>query len=73
MGELTCGMCGAGGDHTHYAVVVYDNGDELGRLAPDGTTTNDKFRSAVLTKSRATAIADESNTSATLSAQVVPF
>jgi hypothetical protein len=66
-------MCGARGDHTHYAVVVYGNGNELGRLAPDGTTTADKIRSAVLTKSRPSGIAEEINTSATLSAQVVPF
>lgn len=73
MGELKCGMCGATGDHKHYAVVIYDDGNELGRLAPDGTTTTDKIHAAVLTSSRATGIAEEINTSATLSAQVVPF
>lgn len=73
MGELKCGMCGATGDHQHYAVVIYDDGDELGRLTPDGTTSTDKVRSAVLTKSRASGIAEEINTSATLSAQAVPF
>ncbi|OBK38586.1 hypothetical protein A5658_03435 [Mycobacterium sp. 1245111.1] len=73
MGELKCGMCGATGDHRHYAIVVYEGGQELGRLAPDGTTTTDKIRSAVLTKSRAAGIAEEINASAALAAQVVPF
>ena len=65
-------MCGATGDHKHYAVVVYHDGND----SADWPRRDHDHRQnplSVLTKSRATGIAEEINTSATLSAQVVPF
>lgn len=73
MGELTCGMCGARGDHEHFAVVVYENSQELGRLTPDKTTTSDRYRAAIFSRKNAKDAAAVINSSQTLSATVVPF
>jgi Na+-translocating ferredoxin:NAD+ oxidoreductase RNF subunit RnfB len=73
MGDLRCGKCGVTGDHDHFAVVVSENDQELGRLAPDGTTTTERIKAAVFSQSNAEKTAAAINDSQSLSAKVVPF
>jgi hypothetical protein len=73
MGEMRCGMCGAAGDHDHFAVVVSENDQELGRLAPDGTTSTERIKAAVFSQLNAKKTAAAINDSQSLSAKVVPF
>jgi hypothetical protein len=70
MGEMRCGMCGAAGDHDHFAVVVSDSDQELGRLAPDGITTTERIQAAVFSQLKTAAAINDSHF---LSAKVVPF
>ena len=47
--------------HKHYGVLVRENGKLLGRLCPDGTTTNRKIFASILSHKRASDIAREIN------------
>lgn len=62
--------------HAHYAVLGYEDGKLLGRLAPDGSTTRRNIHALVLSKARAESIATEINEDAslpTVTAKVVRF
>ena len=48
-------------EHKHFTVIARENGKLLGRLTPDGYTTNRRIYAAVLSKARAEQIASEIN------------
>ena len=48
-------------EHKHFTVIVRENGTLLGRLTPEGYTTNRRIYAAVLSKARAEQIASEIN------------
>lgn len=60
-------------DHEHYTVIVRENGKLLGRLCPDGTTTNRKVHAALLSLATADRIASEINDAGTFTARVAKF
>ena len=63
MTEITpCGLCGdAARGHKHYAVLIRENGKPIGRLTPRGGTARNTIYAAVLSKARATEVAEEIN------------
>ena len=63
MTETTpCVWCGdTTPDHKHYAVLIRENGKLLGRLTPRGGTAHNTIYAAVLSKARATEVAEEIN------------
>lgn len=76
----TCGWrCGdTTENHKHYAVLVrdLDKGKLLGRLSSDGSVTNRNIFAVVLSKARATEIAEEISNSTefgNLSAKAILF
>ena len=48
-------------EHKHYGVLIRENGKLLGRLCPDGTTSNRRIYAAILSHKRAGDIAQEIN------------
>lgn len=75
---LPCGWrCGDDApDHKHYAVLARENGRLLGRLTPQGATTNRRLFAAVLSKARAEEIARAITADDTLpgvTAKAIPF
>lgn len=48
-------------NHKHFTVIVRENGKLLGRLTPEGYTTNRRIYAAVLSKARAEQITSEIN------------
>ena len=48
-------------NHKHFTVIVREKGALLGRLTPEGYTTNRRIYAAVLSEARAEQIASEIN------------
>ena len=48
-------------NHKHFTVIVREKGKLLGRLTPEGGTTNRRIYAAVLSEARAKQIASEIN------------
>ena len=58
-----CGWCGdTAPGHKHFAVLIRENGKSVGRLTPRGGTAHNTIYAAVLSKARATEVAEEINT-----------
>lgn len=71
-----CGWCGeTTPGHRHYAVLIYEHGKCLGRLASAGKIANRKIFALIMSKSNATRIAEEitADTSNDFIAKRIPF
>lgn len=73
---MACGWnCGDETEnHSHYAVLVRENsGKLLGRLCPDGTTTNRNIFAAILSKATAEEVAEEITNAGDYKAKAIKF
>lgn len=60
-------------DHQHYTVIIRERGKLLGRLTPDGYTTNRKVHAAMMSRTTADRVAAEINAAGQFTAKVAPF
>lgn len=74
MADRKCGWCEDQEEgHTHYAVLVRENGKLLGRLTPEGGATNRNIFAAILSKARAEEVAKDINAEGQFEAKAIKF